>query len=387
MLVRVCLRNLSEKHTSTMSWTAYRALGVCVISLASSLSVTGAQAQSAASLDLVNPGADPLAWLARSQKAAREQNYIGVFVQTVGDIHSTSRITHSFFDGQEVEKIEALDGPLSEFLRRGNNLQCLTPQSRTVRSDLRVAGRHFPQLVQTTVQQVAGNYHVMLGAGDRVAGYDCRWLHLNPKDGMRYAQRFCSEVSTGLLVRAKLIGAGDQVLEQFTFTELKVGPRVTRSALRSRWEEESNRWKQQQSNADAAPAVVNARTGWGFNAIPPGFAPVAELRRTFPSKVGTVDHLILSDGIASMSVFIEPLPDGQKVKEAVAANGCSSIYVGTAAIHPSHLPSLSNNVATGPQNLPHTHMVTVMGEVPTQTAVVLGKSVVSSPRPTRARSQ
>jgi sigma-E factor negative regulatory protein RseB len=280
-------------------------------------------------------------------------------VHSVGDVHSTSRITHSFFDNEEVEKIESLDGPIREFLRKGNNLQCMIPESRTVRSDRRIAGRHFPQMVQTTVEQIASNYAVMLGAADRVAGYDCRWLHLNPRDNLRYSQRLCSENGSGLFIKAKLIGPNEQIMEQFTFTELRVGPRVGRTALRSRWEDQRNNWKQE----PAIPAdAVLAKTGWAVSS-PNGFTKVAEMRRMLPNRPTSVDHLILSDGIASLSIFIEPINDGKKVDEVITGNGCASVYIGS-----------TNN-----------HMVTVLGEVPPQTAKIVGKGISVNAKPARYR--
>ncbi len=306
-----------------------------------------------------NPGADPLAWLARAQKAAKEQTFVGVFVHAVGDAHSTSRITHTFFNNEEVEKIESLDGPMREFLRKGTNLQCFIPEVRTIRSDRRVTGRHFPQIVQTSVEQIASNYNVMLGSGDRVAGYDCRWLHLDPRDSLRYAQRICSEISTGLLLRARLMSGPDQAIEQFTFTELKIGARVQRHALRSRWDDEKANWRQEQIPAnDAQPA----NTGWLVTNPPAGFTKIAEMRRTMPSQI-SVDHLIFSDGVASISVFMEPTPEGKRVGEATSEKGCASIYTG----------SINN------------HMVTVLGEVPLAATKQVGKSVAQSAKPTRSR--
>jgi sigma-E factor negative regulatory protein RseB len=71
-----------------------------------------------------------------------------------------------------------------------------------------------------------------------------------------------------------------------------------------------------------------------------------------------VNQLVFSDGVASLSVFVEPLPAGKSVSEATTANGCASV----------HVSSQGEN------------MVTVLGEVPIGTAQLVGRSVRPEPR-------
>ena len=58
-------------------------------------------------------------WLERIAKSARELPYTGVFIQQTADGMSTSRITHLVDrQGVELEKLEMLDGPMTEIIRR-----------------------------------------------------------------------------------------------------------------------------------------------------------------------------------------------------------------------------------------------------------------------------
>ncbi len=64
------------------------------------------------------PPNDPMQWLQRAAQSARTLTYTGTYVHTTDDRMSTSRVTHAVFGGDEHERIETLDGPLREFVRR-----------------------------------------------------------------------------------------------------------------------------------------------------------------------------------------------------------------------------------------------------------------------------
>ena len=96
---------------------------------------TSAQALPSASLE----GRE---WIDRIAKSARELPYTGVFIQQTADGVSTSRITHLVDrQGVELEKLEMLDGPLTEIIRRNEEMYCYHPDAKTVRVDRRVSGR------------------------------------------------------------------------------------------------------------------------------------------------------------------------------------------------------------------------------------------------------
>ena len=300
------------------------------------------------------PGGDPLSWLQRVAASARTNTYAGTVVHMSGDRASTSRVTHLFIGGAEHEKIEALDGDRREIVRHNEEMQCFFPDAKTVRVDRRVTARFFPSLVSGTPQAIAEHYHVKLGAVERVLGQDCQWIHLDPRDALRFAQRLCAEVGSGLLMRAKTLGARQQVLEHFTFTDLRVGPQVSRSELKSTFHAQSKDWRRDnQAAADAKPMP----TGWQVANPPPGFRLVSEMQRTLPSRAQPVSHLVFSDGLATMSVFIEPMSSPARTAEATNEDGALSVFV---------RPMGEN-------------MVTVLGEVPPAAAQQVGRSVTRQP--------
>lgn len=311
-------------------------------------------------------GIDPITWLQRAAASARQATYSGTIMHVQGERSSTSRITHLVVAGIEHEKIESLDGPRREVVRRGNEMQCFFPDAKTVRIDRRVTARFFPSLFTGPVEAIAEGYHLKLGAVERVAGLDCQWIHLDPKDALRYAQRLCAEVGSGLLLRATTLNARNQILEQYGFIDVRLGGDVSKRDLRSTFQAQSKDWRR-----DEQPSVEQAAgaTGWAVTQAPPGFRVVGEMQRAMPNRPAPVTQLVLSDGFASMSVFIEPVTapppvneaasqsgerrGGPRLAEAISQEGTLSVYARPAG----------------------EHLITVLGEVPPAAAQQVGRSV------------
>lgn len=297
---------------------------------------------------------DALGWLQRAASAARNTSYSGTFVHTNGERTSTMRITHVFVNGEERERIEPLDGPPHEIVRRNEEMYCYFPDAKTVRLDRRVNGRFFPAVFQGPPEALAENYELKLGKVERLLGHECQWVRLEPKDLLRYAQRLCAELASGLVIRAKTLNERRQVIEQYTFTDLKLGPHVARSDANSVFQPRTKQW-----TTDAAPReeAKGVDTGWTISAAPPGFRKVTEMRRTLPGRPQPVSQIILSDGFANVSVFVEAARQPSRTEEAASQDGSNSVFV----------RPLGEN------------LVTVLGEVPPATAEQVGRSVARRP--------
>ena len=293
---------------------------------------------------------DPLDWLQRAVQASRSASYAGTFVHINGDRISTVRITHVNASGDETERVEPLDGPPHEIVRRNEEMFCYFPDAKTVRLDRRITARFFPSILRGTADTIAKSYDVKLGKSERVLGYDCQWIRLDPRDGLRYPQRMCAEVNTGLVIRAKIFDDHRHVIEQYTFTDLRLGPQVARSDVKSIFEARVKRWTTDAQPRDEAKTV---ETGWVVADAPKGFQKVTELKRTLPGRPQPVSQIVYTDGVASISVFVEPNAAPVRTTEAATEEGTTTFFVRPM----------------GDQ------VVTVLGEVPLATAQQVGRSV------------
>jgi sigma-E factor negative regulatory protein RseB len=281
---------------------------------------------------------EALDWLRRIHDATHRLSYSGTFVYQNGNRSETSRITRYVDAGGDIEKVEVMDGVPREIVRTRGTVRCYLPDSRVVKVEQQIdragAERGFPALLPERINALARHYDIAMGDTQRVAGYDCRTVTLTPRDDLRYGYMLYADVKSGMLLKAETFDAKGGLVEQFSFTQLVIG-NVSRDKVKTRHAAQS--WRVE--NSEAAPASL---AGWGLSSELPGFRKVAELRRRV-GGAGAVGQVVYSDGLAAVSVFIEPL-EGRRdpVRTGLASVGAIHIYTREVA----------------------KHMVTVVGEAP-----------------------
>lgn len=291
---------------------------------------------------------DSMAWLKKIAAASRQLNYAGTFVYQHGRHVETSRIAHWADASGEHEKLETLDGPPREIIRTNENVSCYLPESKTVLITKR-HGRQFPSLLPEDLAGIAENYVVRKGETDRVAGAECQVVSLEPKDNLRYGHKFCAEVGSGLLLRARTYDRNEMV-ESFAFTQLLLGNAVTKDMLKSTYASKSQDWRIDRSMLDSGD--VTGDSGWTVKNQPAGFRKITEMRRAIAGRT-PVSHLVYSDGLAAISVFIEPMPKAPPAAGPLAYQGSVNIYVRPQA----------------------EQMLTVVGETPARTVRQVAESL------------
>jgi sigma-E factor negative regulatory protein RseB len=307
-----------------------------------------------AGLSAVQAGAEPLTQddalkiLERISTAARTLNYEGTFVYQHGGRVETSRIVHFVDTDGEHEKLETLDGPRREIIRNNDEVLCYYPDAKIVRSQKRIAKRSFPALVPEQLNSIASFYTVRNVRMERVAGFDSQVVILEPKDAMRYGHKLWAEKTTGLLLKARTVDESGRVVEQFAFTQLIIGPSVTREMISPSYEATFPEWR---LDRFAQSMLSEVETRWTVHDYPPGFRKIMDMRRT---KQGgrVVTHMVYSDGMAAVSIFIESMP-GRSVNEGLTRQGAINIYRRTVG----------------------DNLVTVLGEAPANTIMQFGNSV------------
>jgi sigma-E factor negative regulatory protein RseB len=293
---------------------------------------------------------DGVAWLQKMATASRQLNYSGTFVYRHASRSETSRIVHFVNPaGGEFEKLETLDGPAREVIRTNDQVVCYLPESKTVLIEKR-GKRRFPALLPDRMTGVSENYVVRVSGMDRVAGHDCQVIVLEPRDKLRYGRHFCADAASGLPLRARTFNENKEPLESFAFTELTIGGSFNRDRVRSRFAARSRDWKVDHSGFPTGE--VAADTGWVLTQQPTGFTKLTELKRSIAGRNFMVSHIVYSDGLAAVSVFIEPLPKA-RIARSLSHQGAVNIYTRPVA----------------------DYMVTVLGEAPAATVMQIANSL------------
>ena len=284
-------------------------------------------------------------WLMRMHQSSKNRAYIGTYVVSSGDAISSAKIWHVCEGNQQVERVETLTGAPRSIFRHNDRVVTFMPDHKLVRSEKRESLGMFPELLQSTDSRIADFYKVRPDGVDRVAGLEADVVVLVPKDGMRFGYRVWTEQKKGLVVKLQTLDIDGKVLEQAAFSELQLDAPVKMDKL-----------VQMMGRVDGyrveQPVLVKTTAGaegWSLKVPVPGFKPMSCYKRPAiaPPSTSSEEPLqwIFSDGLASVSVFVEPFDRQRHDKE-------SSMSLGATQTMTRQLGS---------------YWVTVMGEVPTST--------------------
>jgi len=277
--------------------------------------------------------------LQRMHKAARSLDYAGVYTYQQGSTVLSTQIVHVVDGTGERERVSLLDGQPREYIRHNEITQCLLPDHKVVLKERRDSER-FPAVLFDEGEQLAAHYAMRLHEPvERVAGRKCQVLELEPRDAHRYGYRFCADKETGLPLRAQTVGP-EGVLIQIVFNTLQVGSQVAPEALTPAWNTKG--WKVVELPVEE---VDLASEGWRIP-LPPGYRPLTQVLR--PMKTGRqVKQMVVSDGLASMSIFIEAFAENSDQPHAAGL-----MRKGAVSVYRKRIGD---------------HWLTVLGEVPAET--------------------
>ena len=305
----------------------------------------------------VNSYAADDAWfvLQKSAHAARELNYQGVFVYQNGKQSRSVQITHMNNAGQELTRNVVLDNNITsgkasqprEVYSQGKDIVIFRPQNQKMIIEKRRGQNLFPAMLPTDLVAIKTSYTARLGALEYVAGREAQIVELVPNDAFRYSYKIWADTEYGLLLKMTLLDSKNLTLEQIEFNQL--------SMLNSHDEN----WFKPQIDVQKsyvmqdATAINQITNDWIVSELPTGYAKVDHRTVVVPGKTVPVDQIIFSDGIASISLFIEPLTKGTHPKMGHMQIGSTNICA---------------NVING-------YQVTVVGEVPAATVMQIAKAV------------
>ena len=300
--------------------------------------------------------ADPLLedadWLRTMAFAAHETNYSGVFVYQAGGRVETSRITHVIDEHGVHERLQGLDGQRREIIRN-NDQVWLHMGDKRVRFEKQRTRRAFPALLPEQIQTLKENYIISQQEEDRVADYHAHTLLLQPRDTLRYTRKMWADSQSGLLLKAVVLDERGKVIEQYAFTQLQIGGNIDRKWQMPEEHDLEDLARRKHLSPLPESNLENVSSGWQVDAVPPGFKKVLEMRRKMRDKKSPVVHIVYSDGLAALSVFIEQASDAAGFRPGLTSQGAVHVH----------------------SRLQGDHLVTVVGEMPPRAVIQVADSV------------
>jgi sigma-E factor negative regulatory protein RseB len=290
-------------------------------------------------------------WLVRMTAALNNTSYVGEFVSESADRTERLAITHRVRDGVVSERLVSLSGSGRELVRENDEVVVYLPDQRLAiierrsgRSDLMGALPQFEGRMASWYKiDYVGREATLFGPTAVVA--------VRPLDGYRFGYRLWIDVDSHMPVRSDLSDGAGRVIERLRFTKLEFASDIPDSAFEPALDRSKLRWVRQSPQADEAPA-------WRAAQVPPGFRLSVSGMQAVAGAGAPVSHLVYSDGLASVSVFIHAPAPGQPPVPRSGRSGVASAF---------------STVVDG-------HQVTVVGEVPPRTL----KFIATGLRPSTA---
>ena len=292
-------------------------------------------------------------WLDRMALAVNNLTYRGTLVYVRGDQLETMRIYHRVEEGETQERMVALSGPQREVIRDQDRVRCIFPDQQSVIVDSRITEPWFPVIPPEQAANPSARYVFKVGGTERIAGLAAQVVHIRPKDGFRYGYRLWLERNTGMLLKSALLDASDNALEQLMFTDIEIGAGISEADLEPQIADEGFvqvEFPKAEPTGSAAPT-----SDWQVADLPAGFMLSGHHHGS--KKAGSMEHLVFTDGLASVSVYVESIEDGSLVLDGPSRLGAINMF---GAVHDGFA-------------------VTAVGEVPPPTVEKMANSVRLNP--------
>ncbi|MAK67258.1 MULTISPECIES: MucB/RseB C-terminal domain-containing protein [unclassified Methylophaga] len=290
--------------------------------------------------------------LERMSQAAKQLNYEGVFAYQSGKTFQSVRIYHRNNDGTESERLISLNGAAREVIRSNDTVTCINPDGKQINVSQRPLGRGFPSDLPRRLRSATPFYELTLEGEDRIAGKLTQRLEIKPVDSYRYGYRLWMDKETDLLLKSELIGENKEVLETFEFTDIETGIEIPDASLKAQMSGNEMVWHRTEPGEMTTQDLV-AFSNWQAKWLPDGFTLVAHQNRLRANNGAHIEQRVYSDGLSSVSVFIEKM----RAQHNHFHGG-------------SHMGAVN---AFG--SVIHAHFVTVVGEVPAVTVEKIGAAI------------
>jgi sigma-E factor negative regulatory protein RseB len=297
------------------------------------------------------PAQDARGWLERMTRAVDELNYRGTFVHVLDGTPETLHIVHRNADGQSGERISSLDGVSREIVRQGARVQGIFPDRRTVLFETRSDVSPLVSALPSSTAELEPHYDIQLGGTARVAERAVQILEIKPRDEFRYGYMLWLDQETAMPLQSTLIAEQGEVVERILFTDIEILEEIPASALEPTIDTTGFTTLRAPESTPLAAEIP-----WRAADVPGGFKLSHRAQSPMAGSETPVEHLVYSDGLATVSVFIEAPATNTEVRDGFATVGSTNAY------------SLT---------LPSGRKVTAMGEVPRQTVRTIASSLVA----------
>jgi sigma-E factor negative regulatory protein RseB len=263
----------------------------------------------------------PLDWLNHMGTAVQSTSYEGTVIRMQDGTAEALKVVHTVKDGVIMERVVAQEGNGLEIIRKGNEVHCILPDRKSVLVEEWDDQSTLFSTLPTSDIRIGSDYDVAIVRKERVAGREAILLAIRPHDGFRYGHRIWLDTETSFPLQTQLLSDGTAI-EQVKFADITLNHEIHASALEPSYSTENFTWLRQPSGHNGSLI----ETSWISDRLPSGFLVVATHEETMAGSDELVTHILFSDGLANVSVFIAA-KSGKLVAGPARVGGSSSFSV------------------------------------------------------------
>lgn len=241
-------------------------------------------------------------WLRNMVDAVHSLNYRGSFVYLHGTQLESMQVIHTVGESGEQERLVSMNGVAREVIRDNASVTCIAPDVKSVSIGNRMGGGGFRAVYSMDTNALSAYYRFHILGDSRVANRQVKVVAIQPMDEFRYGYRLYLDKENRLPLKTDMLDAAGESISQVMFTSLEVDPVIDEMSDSTTAGMENYTWEQQRP---IRPTANQSERGWLFADLPEGFQVTLHTRR--PSRLADdyIEHFLLSDGLASLSVYVE----------------------------------------------------------------------------------
>ncbi|MFM8442368.1 MAG: MucB/RseB C-terminal domain-containing protein [Methylococcus sp.] len=318
-----------------------RGVALILIALASIQHSAAVRSEQAA-----GPPGTAIDWLSHMRQAAASLSYQGMVAYIKDQQVDSFKLYHRVTDGHERERLISMNSPYREVIRADGNVTRYSAEGQQVVVETKPSSKSVLINLPDDMSIIERFYRISLRGQEYVAGSLTQVIALEPRDAYRYTRLFWVDTITYLPLKLDVLNEDGQSVEQMVFTAINARDPIAAADL-----EPSPR-------AGAAMTRISHRETkpvgwlkWTLEGVPEGFQIMSYSMLKRPPSDVAVEHILMSDGFSSVSVYIES--KDSHIKTGTYRMGAIS----------------ADTVLVGG------YSITVMGEVPMRTVELIASGI------------
>ncbi|MCK5728119.1 MAG: MucB/RseB C-terminal domain-containing protein [Methylococcales bacterium] len=234
-------------------------------------------------------------WIEKMQQSMKSLNYQGTVIFFKNNQLDSMKYSHAMNQGLEQEHLESLNSPMREIIRNTDVVSCLYKDNHRIEINHHPSNQSFILDLPPNLSQQKTDYQFTITEQAIIAKRDAQAILIKPNDYFRYARKIWIDKHHFLPLKTEVYSPSGIMLEQVMFTDLNIRAQLTLPNMDLK-------------HAKTIEHIHQSRlqdfkhANFKLNNIPSGFKEILFIQMKMH---GSVDHLLLSDGFSSLSIYQE----------------------------------------------------------------------------------